>query len=331
MTYLILALLFVVMEGLLSGIEVGMISLMPARVQHGVRSGHPRAWILAFFTRHPDYLLATALVAQNIFLVAASNMALRGVGAMGIDGLLAGVIVTGIIPVLLLLSEIIHKDWFRQSPYARCRLFAHLFNASFWLLWPVVALSAKVTGLVNRLVGGRRDDDETARVLMREDFRILLRESERNGLVDPPAADLLERSLDFHGLRVGDIFRPRGEVLELPASLTLAEAVVRCRARSISRAPVHGAAAPPGNDAPWRGIFCVYDVLYTIPEEEWGTLRVADILRPVATVPADRPMDEILVQAKRARTPLLVVTPPGNPGRHLGVVTPNDVARILFG
>jgi CBS domain containing-hemolysin-like protein len=331
MIFLVLALLFVLMEGLLSGIEVGMISLMPARVQHGVRVGHPRAWILDFFTRRPDYLLATALVAQNIFLVAASNMALRGVGEMGLDGPLAGILVTGVIPVLLLLSEIIHKDWFRQYPYERCRLFAHLFNASFWLLWPPVTLAAKLTGLVNRLFGGHRADADTARVLMREDFRILLRESEKDELIDPAAADLLERSLDFHGLLVGDIFRHRGEVLQISAAATLDQALALCRSRNLSRAPVYAGDAPSQGDQPWCGIFNAYDVLFTVPEPEWITTRVADLLRPVTTVAANQRMEDVIVEVKRSRSTLIVVASPEAPDQHLGIVTPSDVAAVLFG
>lgn len=332
MTLLALTVVFVLMEGFLSGTEVGLISLVPARVRHGVRVGHRGAWILDFFMRHPGYLLATALVSQNVFLVAASNASLRAMSAWGLGQPSLLLAASLIISLMLLLSEITFKSWFRQAPYDRCRIFAYPLYAVYWLLWPAVALSARFTGMVNRLAGGRLADDKTASTLMREDFRILLRESEKDELIDPEAADLLERSLDFHRLRVGDVYRPREQVVQVGADATIAEAVALCRSHGISRVPALTRGLSRGKaEAPWCGVFNVYDAFFAFPEAAWATTPVVSVLRPAVTVPADGTMEDAMAKAKRSHAILLVVIPRGHTERHLGIITTTDVARVLFG
>jgi len=314
--------------GFFSGIEVGLISLLPPRVQHGVRVGHRGAWILAFFLRRPGYLLATTLVGTNLCLVGASNSALRAMAELGLTSPVARLVMTLIMAILLLTVEIVPKDWFRQQPYERCRLFAYPLYAAFWLLSLPVALSARFTGLVNRLVGGRLADDDTARGMLREDFRILLRESEKSEFIDPAAAELLERSLDFHRLRVADLYRPRAAVVQLSTEATVAAAVALCREKGVSRLPVYSGAATAG---PWCGVFSLDDALFTVAETDWPATRVVEVLRPAATIATDRSMAEVLIKAKRSRAALLMAIQPDQPDRHLGIVTVTDVTNALFG
>lgn len=329
MTFILIALGFLLLVGFFSGIEVGLISLLPPRVQHGVRVGHHGAWILAFFMRHPGYLLATTLVGSNLCLVVASNCAMHAITTLGLTGPGWSLLLTATMAVMLLTVEIVPKDWFRQYPYERCRRFAYPLYAAFWALSLPVVLCSRFAGLVNRLVGGQMADDDTARTMLREDFRIMLRESEKDGFLDAAAVDLLDRSLDFHHLQVQDIYRARAEVVQLSAEVTLADAVARCREHHLSRLPVHSGPTP--GSGPWCGVFSLYDALFTIPEQDWVTTRVVEVLRPVPTIACDRLMAEVLVKAKHSHATLLVVTTPGHSDQHLGIVTATDVVKVLFG
>jgi len=331
MIYLWLTLLFVLIQAFFSGIEVGLISLLKPRVRHGVKEKHCGAWILDFFMQHPGFLLSTTLIGTNICVVCSATMAKKSAEFLGYSSPSAILVTMSLMTLILLAAEIIPKDWFRQQPYERCRAFSYVLYGFFILLFIPIYLMSRFTGFINRMIGGAGQDDTSARALMREDFRILLRESEDAGIIDPEAADILDRSLEFHSLRVGNILRNRGEVKEIPATVSVAEAVAFCREQRVSRVPVFIPREDSERDYQWSGIFYVYDAFFSIAEEQWSDTKITACLRPAVVIAADSRMDDVLVEAKLADSSLLIVTPPDDSTRHIGIVTPIDVAKNLFG
>ncbi len=332
MTYILLTVLFVMAQGFYSGMETGMVSLLKPRVRHGIKENVRGARILYFFSMHPGIMISTTLVFVNICVVCSSNTAKRAFEYFGLCGPGWMTALTVFMGLVLLFVEIIMKNWFRQQPYERCLMFAYVLNASYYMLYfPVRALSA-FTVLVNRTLGGRGGgDDERARAMMREDFFILLEESERSGAIDPEAADMLNRSLDIHGICAADVMLGRDCVKDLPLSSSVAQAVAFCRDNRISRAPVQAADAKVSPGQPWQGIFSVYDAFFNIPEEEWESVKVTECLRPTETISADSGFEEMLAKSRAVKSPLLVVTDPEDPSKHLGIATPIEIVRKIFG
>lgn len=327
---IILTLLFMIIMAFFSGIEVGLISLRKSRVKHGVKQKIRRANILDFFIRHPGYMLATTLVGTNICVVCSSNSAHQAALSFGYDGPWAMVVVTACLTFLLLLVEIVPKDWFRQQPYQRCLFFAYLLYAAFIILYIPVAIMSAFTSFVSRVVGKGKKTSDRGQGLMREDFRILLRESESAHIIDEEAADILDRSLDFHDLTAKDILCPIGSVVEIPADMSIAKAVAFCRNHGKSRVPVTmDTKVDEVNN--WKGIFTVYDALFDIPETEWKTTKVRDCLRPAGMVKENAGMDDILKIAKSSGTSILIVHADDELQSHRGIVTPADVIKVLFG
>jgi magnesium and cobalt exporter, CNNM family len=330
MIYIIATVLLMLIMAFFSGIETGLVSLRKSRVKHGVKQKVRRAEILDFFIHHPGYMLATTLIGTNICVVCASNSARRAAFSFGFEGVSSMFVVTGCMTVMLLLVEIVPKDWFRQQPYQRCLFFAYLLYASFIILYIPVSIMSAFTSYISRLVGKGKKASDAGRGLMREDFRILLRESESAHIIDAEAADILDRSLDFHDLTAKDILCPVGSVLEIPADMPVADAVAFCRKHRKSRVPVTmDTNVDKINN--WKGIFTVYDALFDIPETEWKTTEVRDCLRPAGTVNEDAGMEDILKAAKSSGTRILIVCADDETQTHKGIVTPADVIKVLFG
>jgi CBS domain containing-hemolysin-like protein len=329
MEFLLLSLFFIVAQAFFSGIETGLVSLRKSRVRHGVKSGTRGAAILEFFITHPGYMLATTLVGTNISVVCASKMAKEGVAALGFAGSAPMIALTAVMTLFLMAAEIIPKDWFRQSPYHRCLRFAPLLKAAYFILYVPVRLMEGLTKLVTRLVKGGIDQGNSEAALMREDFRMLLRESETAGIIDSEAADILDRSLEFHGIRVSDIFQPKRKVVDAPADMTVEEALRLCAEKGVSRLPVRGDSKD--GDA-WIGVFSLYDVIFSLPAAKWSESVIGEHSRPIRSVPLNATMETILVMAKESGSPLLaVISEDGSTEKQVGVVSGSDVVRRLFG
>lgn len=330
MIYILITLLILCTMAFFSGIEVGLVSLRKSRVKHGVKQNIRRAAILDFFIRHPGYMLATTLVGTNICVVCSSNTANLAAKEFGYQGSGAMIVVTAIMTLMLLFVEIIPKDWFRQQPYQRCLFFAYILYTTYIVLFIPVKVMSFFTAFVSRLVGKERKTADGNRALMREDFRILLRESESAHTIDGEATDILDRSLDFHDLTAKDILCPIGSVIEIPADMPIDKAVAFCREHGKSRVPVTmDTSVDEVNN--WKGIFTVYDALFDIPEAEWHNSKVRDCLRPAGMITVDAGMEEILKIAKASGTRILIVHEDDETKTQKGIVTPTDVIKVLFG
>ena len=332
MGYLIASIVFIAAQAFFSGIETGLISMRKSRVRHGVKSGTPRAGILNFFISHPGYMLATTLVGTNISVVCAAKMAKEGATSLGFEGTGAMLCVTLGLTVLLLAAEIIPKDWFRQHPYQRCLAFSGLFKAAYFVFYVPVRLMAGLTNLTTNLIKGDTDSKKAEAALMREDFIMLLRESETAGIIDSEAADILDRSMEFHSITVRDIFRPKTDVLDAPADMTVKEAMRLCGERGVSRLPVRDPAQNVDSCTTWIGVFSLYDMIFVIPEDEWESSRIGDHVSSINSVPMNATMESVLFAAKKSDSHLLAVrSETCTTENHVGIVSRTDVVKRLFG
>lgn len=325
MRYVVLTILFLLAQAFFSGIEVGLLSLRKTRVRHAVRQGQRRAAILDFFITHPQAMLPTTLIGTNICIVCSANSAKMAFLSLGYSGPLAMLMLACIMTLLFIYADVIPKDWFRQDPFHRCMFFAYPLQAAYFLLFiPMKALSA-VNSAAVRLFAGKPKDWDSAKGLVREDFRTLLRESESGGVIDSEAAVILDRALGFHSMEAGDICCRADDVVTVPNVFSISQGVELCRAKGKSRMPVRDVS---GN---WIGLFSIYEAIFEIPGKEWDMRPVQECMRPLETVGENAGMDTILTKAITSGTCLLAVSDPLSPGKFIGIVTVSDVNRILFG
>ena len=332
MGYLMAACFFIAAQAFFSGIETGLVSLRKSRVRHGVKNGVTGARILHFFITHPGYMLATTLVGTNISVVCASKMAKEGIASLGLEGTASMMGLTVVMTILLMAAEIIPKDWFRQSPYKRCLIFAYLLKGAYWLLYLPVRAMTTLSRWMTRLLKGAEEIENSEAALMREDFRLLLRESENGGIIDSEAADILDRALEFHGALAKEIFIPKEKVVDAPADMTVKEAVRLCSENNVSRLPVRTTEENIGNLSKWIAVFSLYDVIFSQSSDEWSGDEIKDHSRPLKSIHLDSTMASILMAAKNADSPLLAVSSgDGSDAKQVGIVTASDVVKRLFG
>jgi len=321
-------LLAMLMYSFFCGCEIGLISSQKPRVRTLVRKGHRGAAIIEFFLNRPHLMLSTALLGTNIALASASVLAARLALDLGFSDNWTTMFVTALsLSIILLIFEIIPKNWFRQAPEERCIFFARLFYAFYFMFSiPSKALAGFTAWFINTFSNQKKSADN-AKLLLREDFRILLRDSEEAGIIENEAAEIIDRALDFYNLRVGNIMIPINKVKTVSSEATVSEAVELCRQYRLSRLLVRNEEIDDLNQQ-YTGIFSIYDTIFKLDEAEWSKTRViACSLKPGAIRPHSE-LREVLTRAKAAQCQIVVVRNAKN--TPIGIVTPVDVVKRLF-
>jgi len=320
---LILAIIAILLlNSFFAGIEIGMISILRPRLRHAAARGSTAAKLLERITAKPQMMLATTLLGNNLCTVLASVLSDQLFVNIGFDGTAALLWSTIIMTVLLMMSEIIPKNWFRQSPEERCITFAPFYFIFSIILWPGAKILSWITlGMLKLFSTSDINGHDNARNLLRRDFRLLLRDSEAAGSLDSGAADILDKSLGFSSLRVRNIYTPLGKLVTITHQAKIRDAITICRNSGKSRLPVI-------KNRDWIGFFSLYDAIYNIPDKKWDTLTVCDCMRVTETINFEAPISEVLKTSRRTNTRMIFVC--DAKGFYIGVVTPTDVARKLF-
>ncbi len=314
-------------QAFFSGCETGFVSLQRPRIHNACKQGSKRAAMVDFFLRDPSLTLAVTLLGTNISVVCSSILGKRCALWSGMSQELAFVVVPLALTLIMLVIEIIPKNWFRQAPDERLIIFAPLLYIAYIILYPPAKILAIFTKFTVKLFTRNSDDGKDPGLLLREDFRLLLRDSEQAGIIDSEAANILDRSVDFYKLKIADIMTPLEQVKYLTPDTTVAEAVAICRNYQLSRLIIRH---PQKNEKEVvKSFFSIYDAIFALDEELWPTVTVQQLSRRLTTVFADESVTSVITHAENNNRPLLAVIDRIN-SCQLGVVTPIDVARQIF-
>lgn len=315
----------IVLSAITAGFENGIVSIRSARLDHAVEQGSLTAKLIRKLLDNPSSMLAAVLLGTNLcysITAVSFGKATEGLGR-GPSDLVVKVGATAVLTILMLIfAEITPKVWFRQRPFRRCQYFVIPIYIFYRVTTPFVWVITFFVTMLNRLLGGERRNDV---VLMREDFREMLRESEEEGLLTSEGRSLLENSLGYEQRLIKQLMVPRNDVIAMPTDTTLAEAVKFSKEKNVSRFPV----CEPGKADQWIGVFSIYDAIFACDKALWNEELVLPHIRPITTVDANANMDAALRNSRHTRSPLLVVV--DSDGKQIGILTIGDVVRPLFG
>ncbi|MCH8165890.1 MAG: DUF21 domain-containing protein [Planctomycetes bacterium] len=280
--YGVLSLLGVVLSALFSGLETGLYTLN--RVRLLVRAGRRdrSAMRLHGELEHPNRLLTTLLLGNNI----ANYLGTFGVAAilnqLGFNALLSVVINAAIlIPVLFVLGETLPKDLFRTHTdrwsYAWSGFLVACRRLFTWIgLVPIVQVFGT---LVSRVIGSDAALEPTARQRISQ----LIKEGVGVGVLSESQTTLADRALAMRDRTVSTEMIPWRNVVTLPLDADHPTRRALMRRRDFTRFPVVDAAGRA------VGILSLLDALVepskptrqlmTVPMTLEPTMRVREALR----------------------------------------------------
>ncbi|YAL83047.1 hemolysin family protein [Dermacoccaceae bacterium W4C1] len=341
-----LVLLFILVGGVFAGTELALVSLRDSQLDQLAKRG-ARGERVAKVARNPNRFLAAVQVGVTVagfFSAAYGASTIAPAIAPGLTSLglsdsaadsVAFILMTLVIAyVSLVLGELAPKRIALQRASGVAYAVGPPLDAFANLMRPVIWLLSVSTNVIVRILGG--DPKATSEAMTEQELRDLvitnesLPEAERKILSD--VFDATEHT-------IGEVMRPRHEVVFLAADLSLAEATAQVKDEPYSRFPVIG---DDFDDV--LGFVHVRDLLLADLGDHAGSddagatpvgavratpRTVRDLVRTVLVLPSTNALLPSMAMMRRDRIHIAVVI--DEYGGTDGIVTLEDLVEELVG
>jgi len=313
---LLMVLLFAVILGLsafFSGFETGFLSSNPIRVRRiAEEEKDPRARRILRYYDHPDLLITSILVGNNLAVVAGSIIL-----AVTLNDFWATVVG---VPLFLFFGEVLPKSLFRLHPTEFTLAGEPVMRWFDRLLTPLVLPLHRLTHALFPHLGVERSGAKRLFNSL-EEMRALVDESADRGSLDEEEQEMIHSVIDLQKILAKDVMVPRIRVVALPVSATRRELMALFRQSGKTRIPLY-----EGSLDRIVGIASAFDLLTDAEPDNQDIHRLS---RPVLHVPDTTKLDDLLETMRRERQHMVVVV--DEFGGTDGIICIEDILEQIFG
>ncbi|ANE44844.1 hypothetical protein SU48_07200 [Deinococcus puniceus] len=325
--FAILVLLLLV-NGLFSGSELGVMSARKSRLQAQAASGQRRAAQALDLAERPGVFLATVQIGITLIgtisaifaggsLTGPFTAALRPLLGDAADTVASVAVILLVTFLSLVLGELAPKSIALRNPEALAVRVAPLFQVLSRVARPVVWLLETTTRGLLWLAGLRGEPQER---ITEEDVRALMVQATESGSLEDVETERIERVLRFNDRRARELMTPWLDVVTLDARLSLEALVDQVLAHPHDHYPVVDARGEV------IGQLDVVDILRAVQTGE----ALTDLLRPVVFIPETAWAEDVLSRLTREGLRRLAVAV-DEYGTSSGLLTSTDLLTELAG
>ncbi|NOZ58301.1 MAG: HlyC/CorC family transporter [Euryarchaeota archaeon] len=313
-----LALLFL-LSAFFSGSETAYLAVSRAKVKKLAKEGDPRAETLLYLIEHPNRVLVTILVGNNLVNITAAalatSLAISAFGSKGVG------IATGVVTLVVLIFGEITPKSFAATNAERVALFiARPIYFLMKLLSPIVLLLSKFAKLLVKSFGG---EVRLGPFITEEELKMLVEVGEELGAIEKEEKEMITGIFEFGETDVREVMVPRIDMKCIPADASIEEARKLILETGHSRIPVY-----EGSIDNIIGILYAKDLLrYLNSKAKPRSLR--EILRPAYFVPETKKLDDLLREFQQNRVHVAIVV--DEYGGTAGMVTLEDIIEEIVG
>ena len=305
-----------VVEAFFSGMETGVYRLNRIRLRHRAEQGRPDAVRISRLIRNPQALVCTTLAGTNLSVyVSTAICTAMMVGLVGDDyAELAATLVLA--PLLLVFAEALPKSMFQAHANVLVYKLSWLLQVGAWVLLPISTLLRGVTWVSTQIFG-----QAPARPwsLSEERLRYFLTEGAREGVLSPQQDAMARNIMALATVKVQQVMIPEEGVKMVPIDASLEDLRRAAAEHPHTRLPVY--------EADRHRVIGAVNLIDFVCAE--GEPSVAELVRPLPRVSAERTIDEALVQLQKRRQVMSVVA--DSEGRAIGIVTMKDLVEEVAG
>lgn len=208
-----------------------------------------------------------------------------------------------------------------------------LFNGMYWLLSPIWLVVFRLDRIIHRVFELPEPDSEAATHMLTEELLSVVNESQREGIIQSTASNMIHRVIDLQKEDVASIMTPRTDMETIDADVLLTDAMRYVLESGFSRMPVIR-----------EGIDDIVGILYARDllshataigsEDDSGTQMAdqqtaADIAREVLYAPESQGIGDLL-EAMRSKKVHMAIVVDEYSGVS-GVVTMEDILEEIVG
>jgi CBS domain containing-hemolysin-like protein len=302
---------------LFSGFETGMISLDLVELENQAKRNRSRARLL-HFVRQPDKLLGTTLLGNNVVNILLAALATYLVHRIHSPLFPASYTALLLGAVVLLFGEVMPKSIFRDRADTIVPAFFPVLQFFYYLLKPLVVVVTWLNRGIRKFL--KIAEEDNFNYLTKDDLSYLLSLTETDS-IDQPQMEMIEDALDFTELEARNVMIPRTEIVAIPETATIAEAIEIARREGFTRYPVYGQ-----NLDDITGVLIIYDAL---KREHTAETQVGRLAREVLFAPENTDLDVLLKDMQRKHRSIAVIVDAY--GGTSGIVTMEDILEEIVG
>ncbi len=308
-----------------SSSETAFFSLQRVRLQHLVASGVKGAGRVARIREHPEQLLSTVLLGNNIVntlasaLTTAVAISLLGSNNTGLSILVSTMAATA---VIVIFGEVVPKAVAARYPERFAFPLARPIQVVEKILLPGAILLRWLSIAVLRMFGTKA----APRLLVsEEEIRTMVSIGAAEGSVDQSDAEMIHKVFKFGDLRASEVMTPRTAIVALEKATTLSQFLAVYSAHTHTRFPVY-----EGNPDNIVGILPTKQVFKAFAD---GVISlnnpVTGLVRPVHFYPETKSIDDLFAEMRSLRTQMVVLV--DEHGGIAGLVTIKKLIEEIVG
>ncbi len=316
LSLIIIIVMFVFLEGFLSGSEIALVAADRKRLRRLAKPGSRSvSWTLRIL-KEPSWFLSTTLVGSNLSEV--TNAALVTsifVSLYGSRGDLYAFLLLS--PLILIFGEILPKTLFQQKADRWVMKIVPVIWVISLGLYPLVWFMSRATAAISRFL---KQEEEVRPMITREELQLLLQEEGGGSDINPLEREMIRRIFRFSTTKVKEAMIPLVDVVALEEETSVAEAIASVRQENYSRYPVY-------RDRVDNIVGILYSLDLLFAEEEGQTIK--PFIRPISYFPETKPVDELLIELQRNQETMAAVV--DEYGGSVGIVTVEDILEEVVG
>lgn len=337
-----LVLVLVLINGFFVAAEFALVSVRPTRIDQLVARGNPLARTVQRAMKDPNRFISAAQMGITM-----ASLALGWVGEPAVAQLVepmvawlphpwafisahtvAIVISYALITMLhIILGEQVPKMIALQRAEATILLAAQPTQLIALVFRPAIALVYWSTEFILRPLGIQHRDEHTNSFSV-DELRMLIAASRQRGELEAGEEAIMQRVFGFADLTADQVMVPRTEMVALPVTASLQDALEVAAQSRHARLPVF---RDTFDDI--VGIFHTKDLFQWLSRgggaENSRQFSVPRLMRPALTVPESITADALLAELRRRKTHLAIVI--DEYGGTAGLVALEDLAERLVG
>jgi putative hemolysin len=331
---LLLIVVLVLLEGVFVASEIALVSIRRSRVEQLIDEGNKGGRRVRHLLDDPGRFLAVAQIGLTFLGFFASAFAAVSL----VDGLadlldnvdvlhdsakgLALIIVTVLLSMFtIVFGELVPKTLALAYPERFALTLARPIDLLGRLLGPLVTLLTGITRALTRPFGA---DVSRAAQITADELKLIVERGGQQGILEAEEEQMINAVIELGERRLHEVMVPRTDIVALPASSTLDEAVERIVEEGHSRVPVYEESIDEV-----VGILYAKDLLPFLKTSSGPRPTVRSIMRAPLFAPESMSIDDLLHDFQRKKVHIAIVL--DEYGGTAGLVSIEDLLEEIVG
>ena len=321
-TEIILIVLSLIVSAFFSSSETALTSLSKIKVAQIVKSGSKNAKYFNLWMKHPNKMLNTILIGNNVANIFASVLA--GSLANKLSGSSQIAITTAVMTILILFfGEITPKTFAKHNAEAISAFFIRPLVLLYYLFYPFTYVINIFVKVVIKIMGGKIDKEQP--LITEDEIEFMINVGEEEGILEDETKEMMHNIMDIKDISVKEIMVPRTEMVAVSIDSTIDDVLKVIEEYEFSRIPVYE------NDLDHiAGILYVKDlIMYAKEGLKNLNIDLKNMIKEPFFVPETKNIYDLFKEFQSKRVHLAIVI--DEYGGVAGIATMEDILEEIVG